>query len=256
VGRCARGSESRVRVVVRLGGEAIPWDIAAVHRKDSLRKNVTWRRLSIASLLGAGILLPALASISVAQPAGDTPAASAKLVPVPAPKTTTVWLNPSAMPPPVTIVRTPPDPPPLVQKEQWVYDLRYAGGELFLLGIHPIELTAPQVTPRAMGRFALELYEGPILIERVRFDFPMLGDVILAVSDAGSERSIRGPAPSFAKKLVTRIGVMFPGSKRGTQLVIVDRATQTRWPLPWPPVEMTSSAPSVEGSSGDAGSSD
>ena len=26
-----------------------------------------------------------------------------------------------------------------------------------------------------MGRFALELYEGPTLIERVRFDFPMLG---------------------------------------------------------------------------------
>jgi hypothetical protein len=251
---------------VRLGGEAIPWDIAAVHRKGSFPRHVKWRRLPIASLIGAGILLPALATLSVAQSAADVPAASAKLAPVPAPKTTTIWLNPSAIPPPVTIVRTPPDPPPLLQREQWVYDLRYAGGELFLLGIHPIELAAPQATPRVMGRFALELYEGPTLVERVRFDFPMLGDVVLApvgsaprpapVSDAGVERSIRGPAPSFTSKLVTRIGVMFPGSKRGTQLVIVDRATQARWPLPWPPVEMTSFAPSVEASAADAGSGD
>ena len=33
----------------------------------------------------------------------------------------------------------------------------------------------PRETPRAMGRFALELFEGPALIERVRFDFPLLG---------------------------------------------------------------------------------
>lgn len=219
-----------------------------MHHRGSLSRTVKWRRLSIASLLVTGILLPALASLSVAQPAGNAPAATAKLVPIAAPKNTTVWLNPSAMPPPVTLVRTPPDPAPLLQKDQWVYDLRYSAGDLYLLGIHPIELAAPQATPRVMGRFALELYEGPTLIERARFDFPMLGDVNPAAPDAGSEKSIRGPAPSFASKLVTRVGVMFPGSKRGTQLVIVDRATQTRWPLPWPPVEMTSTA--------DAGSGD
>jgi hypothetical protein len=164
-----------------------------------------------------------------------------------------------------------PDPSPLSEKDQWIYDLRYAAGDLYLLGIHHVELALPQATPRAMGRFALELYEGATLIERARFDFPMLADVTPvasapraaasavgadAGSNAGRERSLHGAPPSFASKLVTRIGVMFPASKKGTRLIIVDRATDTRWPLPWPPLEMTSSVPSVGSSAVDAGSSD
>jgi hypothetical protein len=74
-----------------------------------------------------------------------------------------------------------------------------------------------------MGRFALELFEGPTLIERVRFDFPLLG----------------APEPdaslSFSGKLRTRIGVVFPATKRGTRLELWDRATGRRWSLPWPP---------------------
>ncbi len=188
------------------------------------------------------------------------PSASARSVTRPAPKATTVWLNPSAMPPPVAISRTLPDPSPLSEKDQWVYDLRYASGDLYLLGIHRVELRAPQATPRAMGRFALELYEGATLVERVRFDFPMLGDVTptgargAAPPDGGPEagrESIHGRPPSFVGKLVTRIGVMFPASKRGTKLVILDRATDTSWPLPWPPLEMTSPpVPSVEADAG------
>ena len=32
---------------------------------------------------------------------------------------------------------------------QWVYDLRYKGGDLFLIGVHRVELPAAQATPRA-----------------------------------------------------------------------------------------------------------
>ncbi len=73
-----------------------------------------------------------------------------------------------------------------------------------------------------MGRFALELFEGPTLVERARFDFPLLG---AEEPDA---------ALSFTPKLRTRIGVVFPATKRGTRLELVDRATRRRWALPWP----------------------
>jgi hypothetical protein len=135
----------------------------------------------------------------------------------------------------------PPDPPPLFEKGQWVFDLRWDKGDVFLLGVHRVELAAPQSTPRAMGRFALELYEGPTLVERVRFDFPLLGAG--AAVDAG-----RSAPPSFETKLVTRVGVMFPATNHGTKLQLWDRATDRRWPLAWPPEEQTGLDASAEGS--------
>jgi hypothetical protein len=131
------------------------------------------------------------------------------------------------------ISRIPPDPSPMFERGQWIFDLRYQTGDIYLLGVHRIELGAPQATPRVMGRFAIELFEGPTLIERVRFDFPGLisGDL---PEDAGA----RGPhvAP-FDKKLTTRIGVMFPATSRGTRLELWDRATDRRYPLAWPAAE-------------------
>jgi hypothetical protein len=149
------------------------------------------------------------------------------------------------------LTRTPPDPPALVEKAQWVYDLRYSQGELYLLGIHRIELAAPQATPRAMGRFAFELYEGTALLERARFDFPMLGDGtgVIPGADASTALPIQGRGPSFTK-VTSRIGVMFPATARGTRLDIVDRALDRRWPLPWPPVEMRTESDNDAGDGG------
>jgi hypothetical protein len=125
--------------------------------------------------------------------------------------------------PGLVVTKTPPDPPPLVERSQWVFDLRWDRGDPWLLGVHPLELAAPQATPRAMGRFAVELFEGPTLVERVRFDFPMLG---AEEPDAGF---------SLTSKLRSRIGVVFPATRRGTRLELWDRATNRRWSLPWPP---------------------
>ncbi|MEO6419915.1 MAG: hypothetical protein ABIP39_10935 [Polyangiaceae bacterium] len=131
------------------------------------------------------------------------------------------------------ISKIPPDPSPMFERGQWIFDLRYQTGDIYLLGVHRIELGAPQATPRVMGRFAVELFEGPTLVERVRFDFPGLIAGDLPEADAG-----RGPhvAP-FDKKLTTRIGVMFPATSRGTRLELWDRATDRRYPLAWPPAE-------------------
>jgi len=124
--------------------------------------------------------------------------------------------------PDVAIARIPPDPHPLVERSQWVFDLRWDRGDVWLLAVHPLELPAPQATPRVMGRFAFELYEGTALIERARFDFPLLG---ASEPDGG---------PSLAQKLRTRVGVLFPATRRGTRLELWDRATGRRWSLPWP----------------------
>jgi hypothetical protein len=129
-----------------------------------------------------------------------------------------------------SIGRDPPDPPPVKSRKQWVFDLRWSKGEPYLLGVHAIDLGAPQETPRAMGRFALELLEGPALVERVRFDFPLLG------ADEPADGGFFAP-PTLGAKLSTRIGVMFPAVSRGTRLELLDRATNRRWPLPWPPPE-------------------
>jgi hypothetical protein len=135
--------------------------------------------------------------------------------------------------PDIEITPTPPDPAPMVERGQWVFDLRWDRGDIWLLGVRRIELPAPQSTPRAMGRFAVELFEGPTLIERVRFDFPLL-----ALPDA-TDAGVGQTPTSLTQKLRTRIGVVFPATARGTDLVLVDRATGRRWSLAWPTVADT-----------------
>lgn len=126
------------------------------------------------------------------------------------------------------VSKTPPDPPAMTERFQWVYDLRWDRAEVYLLEVHKVDMGGPHVTPRMMGRFALELFEGPTVIERVRFDFPMLGAGDLDASTM---------AARFEPKLKTRIGVRMPATYRGTKLELWDRATGTRLALPWPPKE-------------------
>ncbi|MEO8874521.1 MAG: hypothetical protein ABI461_02955 [Polyangiaceae bacterium] len=142
--------------------------------------------------------------------------------------------------PPWIVSKTPADPPPIISKSQWVYDLRWDKGSVYLLGVHPLELPAPQATPRVMGRFAVELYSGSTLVERARFDFPMLGaGEGLAPADAGTRRTQEDlNRVTFSEnKLVSRIGVIFPATRKGNRLDLVDRATGVRLVLPWPPAE-------------------
>ena len=141
--------------------------------------------------------------------------------------------------------RTPPDPPAMSEREQWVFDLRWQAGEVYLVQVHKTDMGGPHPTPRVMGRFALELYEGPTLIERARFNFPLLGGA--EAPDAG----YRTP-PRFEPGLTTRIGVRFPATKRGTRLELWDRATDRRWSLPWPPKAGAYSDPPASASPPDA----
>lgn len=153
-----------------------------------------------------------------------------------APPLPIVTVAPDAGSAPWIVSKTAPDPQPIVTKSQWVYDLKWDKGDVYLLGVHSLELPAPQATPRVMGRFALELFEGPTLVERVRFDFPMLQTGGIPKADAGTRRTYEDRnRVDFDDKLVTRIGVIFPVTRKGNRLDLLDRATGTRLKLPWPP---------------------
>jgi len=137
------------------------------------------------------------------------------------------------------ITPTLPDPPALRERDQYLVDLRWVRGDVYLVGMTKTTSPVPVESARVMGRFALELYEGKTLVERVRFDFPLL-----AAPDLTGVK--------LSQKLSTRIGVAFPATSRGTHLELWDRATETRWKVPWPPAI---SASSDAGTAAEAGAS-
>jgi hypothetical protein len=157
----------------------------------------------------------------------DTPIAEGKgdtEGPAPAPRPTE-----SARPP--AQAAAPPDPEPLRQREQYEYALRYAEGRVSVTSVRAVTYPQPIVTARRMGRFALELWVGKELVERVRFDFPML---------AAEEPARSGPAPitappSLTDRSVLTTVIVVPQSSRARTALLIDRATGYEESLPYPP---------------------
>lgn len=122
------------------------------------------------------------------------------------------------------------DPQPLAQEEQWQYELAFADGTVRVERVSLRVFERPVVTARHVGRFAIELWIGRELIERVRFDFPLLG----AEVPVGERRAVREPA-RFEPGLHALRTVLVPNSARAVRAQLVDRATGSATPLPWPP---------------------
>jgi hypothetical protein len=120
-----------------------------------------------------------------------------------------------------------PDPEPLVEKHQFEYVIRHVSGELSVVSIAEKTHARPRATARRMGRFAFELWIGRELIDRVRFDFPLL-----AAEPAPSESS----APNLSQGADVEASILVPRSDRATRAQIVDRATGKVTVLPWPPI--------------------
>jgi len=135
----------------------------------------------------------------------------------------------SAPPPPLS--GSAPDPDPLLMAEQWQYQLLFQNGAPSVEHVEKQTLPKPISTPRRMGRFALELWIGRELIDRVRFDFPL----IAAEETPGGTRRPLHDNPSLVPNAIARIRVSVPASPRATRLVLVDRATEKVSELPWPP---------------------
>jgi hypothetical protein len=159
---------------------------------------------------------------------GADPPESAATEPTPAARALPVRTTATQ---PAPLSGSPPDPEPLSMAEQWQYQLLFQNGVPSVEGTTKRTLPKPIPTPRRMGRFALELWIGHELIDRVRFDFPL----IAAEERPGVKRRPLHDAPSLAPHAIARIRVSVPASPRATRLILVDRATETSQELPWPP---------------------
>ena len=131
-----------------------------------------------------------------------------------------------------------PDPAPLVTAHHWDLTLHYAKGTVALETAKPVELRAAVPTPRQMGRFAVELWVGKELVDRVRFEFPLLGADFAPSPGTHQERG----APRFSKGADTIATVRVPSSDRATSAQVVDRLTGAIVQIPWPPVPATAAA--------------
>ncbi len=124
-----------------------------------------------------------------------------------------------------------PDPDPLRLARQWQYTLLYDRGKVRIQSVKALRFARPVVTSRNMGRYAIELWIGHELVDRVRFDFPL---VAAEAPQHGPRRPINEP-PTLAAGAVATRQVLVPASTRATRAVLVNRASGGRQPLPWPP---------------------
>jgi hypothetical protein len=124
-----------------------------------------------------------------------------------------------------------PVPPPLFTKSQWELTLRYDKGNVSLSSVKQRELPTPVSTTRHMGRFAFELWIGRELIDRVRFNFPLVTGV--QASRQGTSDPV--PLDKGAQGATSTQTLLVPHSPRATRAVLVDRASGKETWLPWPP---------------------
>ena len=124
-----------------------------------------------------------------------------------------------------------PDPEALKEARHFVYEVIYDRGKVRIGRVRAVRFKHAVPAPRKMGRFALELWLGRELIERVRFDFPLV-----AAEDPRKKKAHpHHEPPSFASGVTASLEVLVPASARATRAVLVDRATGSHEELPWPP---------------------
>lgn len=125
----------------------------------------------------------------------------------------------------------PADPPVHLAEKQWVFELAWTGGKGAIERARSTTAKKAMGTPRAMGRFALEFWVGHELLDRVRFDVPLLGD-------DDRERDPKQPRrrPAFSK-VTTKIKAQMADHPRATVLAFVDRASGDTTKYFWPPDE-------------------
>jgi hypothetical protein len=141
---------------------------------------------------------------------------------------------------------SPPDPEPLRQAEQYEYTFEYDTGRARFAGVRALKFREPVVTARRMGRFAVELWVGAELIDRVRFDFPLL-----AADDPPPKKRRPLDDPPRLTSGVLKATVLVPAAWRARRAVLVDRGTSQETELDWPP-RLANIAPDA-GAPSDAG---
>jgi hypothetical protein len=122
-----------------------------------------------------------------------------------------------------------PDPTPRPSRGQWVFEVSARGGKVTVDRVKALTLDKPAETPRVVGRFALELYVGRELLDRVRFNVPLMG----AESSEGNRNRL--PKPRFEENVTSRVTARMADNPRAAYLLVVDRQTGDTQKLSWPP---------------------
>jgi hypothetical protein len=125
---------------------------------------------------------------------------------------------------------SPPDPEPLRQAEQYEYTFEYDTGRARFVAVRALKFRDPVVTARKMGRFAVELWVGAELVDRVRFDFPLL-----AADEPPPKKRRPLDDPPRLTSGVLKATVLVPAAYRARRAVLVDRGTSQETELDWPP---------------------
>jgi hypothetical protein len=133
-----------------------------------------------------------------------------------------------------------PDPPALSQRAQWIYEVVYDRGNVRVGEPSFKCLERAQATPRRIGRFAFELWLGHELIDRSRFDFPLLA----GETPRSESRQMLREVPSFAPGARVSVTLSVPASQRATRARILDRATGDSVTVAWPPLAADRVTPS------------
>lgn len=131
-----------------------------------------------------------------------------------------------------------PDPPPTETQVYYELELRHCEGNVHVVRSNRVELDRPTTLPNKMGRFAVELWIGHELLERARFDFPLLGAET-------NESGMYAPA-KFGPKADVSWKVLVAERVRATRAWVVDRLTDQRWDFDWPPGDTPNAARSSD----------
>lgn len=122
-----------------------------------------------------------------------------------------------------------PDPPARASKKQWTLEIAARAGKVSAERATSSLLKQPAESPRILGRFALELYVGPELLDRVRFNVPLMGN---GPVEHSTRRAYHNPDTD---QVTTSLKVRLADSPRAAYLVLVDRFTEERQRFEWPP---------------------
>lgn len=150
---------------------------------------------------------------------GFTDGSNRRATPVPAPAVSAA----PAVATPSEGVGDLPDPPAAHYLDFIEYELQFVRGDVRVLGERKVRYKQPVAAERRMGRFALELFVGDELLERVRFDFPLLGAGALGGDD------------SIEHGLTSRATVRVPLVERARRAQLLDRKTRKVVAVSWPP---------------------
>jgi len=138
----------------------------------------------------------------------------------------------SSLAEPIRCTQDPPDPKPISARDWVALEFTYVNGEAKPRASHRLQTAKARDSARVVGRYAVELWIGCELIDRVRFSFPLQGAE--SPPRAGKRHELH-EQPSFTARGELKATVLVPFSDRATRAELVDRSAGTRVTLAWPP---------------------